>query len=136
MKKIFGVFILIGSLITTSQAQKLNALKVPAAVKSAFSKSHPATTNVHWEMEKQDYEAGFTLNGKKTSALYSAKGILLETEVEINKSELPILVITKLKGIRIAETAKITKANGTVLYEAEVKGKDLLFDASGNPVKP
>lgn len=135
MKKIFGILILIGGFAATSQAQKLNANKVPASVKAAFSKSYPKITKVSWEMEKQDYEAGFTVNGKNNSTLYSAKGILLETEVEIDKSELPILVITKLKGMKIAEAAKITKANGTVLYEAEVKGKDLLFDASGNPVK-
>lgn len=135
MKNIFGVFILIGGISVASQAQKLNVTKVPVLVKSTFSKSHPAIKKVSWEMERENYEAGFTLNGKNTSALYSAKGILLETEVEISKSELPIQVIAKLKGMKVAETAKITKANGTILYEAEVKGKDLLFDASGNPVK-
>ena len=28
--------------------------------------------------------------------------------------------------------AKITKANGEMIYEAEIKGKDLLFDMNGN----
>ena len=38
--------------------------------------------------------------------------------------------------MKISETAKITKADGTVVFEVEVKGKDLLFDAKGNIIKP
>jgi hypothetical protein len=36
------------------------------------------------------------------------------------------------KDEKIEEMAKITKANGEVNFEAEVKGKDLIFDANGN----
>jgi uncharacterized membrane protein YkoI len=135
MKRIFGILLLAGSTVITAQAQKINATKVPTQVKAAFTKLH-AGTKVSWEMEKQDYEAGFTLKGKKTSEIYSAKGMLLETEVEIKTTELPSVVLAKLKGQKIAETAKITKADGTIHYEAEVKGKDLLFDSNGNQIKP
>lgn len=135
MKTIFGILLLAGGTVITAQAQKNNATKVPAQVKAAFTKLH-AGTKVSWEMEKQDYEAGFTLNGKETSEVYSAKGVLLETEVEIKSTELPAAVLTKLKGMKIAEAAKITKADGTIHYEAEVKGKDLLFDSNGNQIKP
>ncbi|WP_316804233.1 hypothetical protein [Pedobacter nototheniae] len=136
MKKIFGILILVGGIVISAQAQKISVAKVSVQAKTAFAKLHPGITNVTWEMEKQDYEAGFRLNGKHASELYSAKGILLESEIEIKSSELPVQVITKLKGMKIAEAAKITKANGTILYEAEVKGKDLLFDGAGNLVKP
>ncbi|WP_293304465.1 PepSY-like domain-containing protein [Pedobacter sp. UBA5917] len=135
MKTIFGILLLVGGMATAAHAQKLNEAKVPAPVIAAFAKNH-AGTKVKWEMEKQDYEAGFTLNGKETSEVYSAKGMLLETETEIKSTELPAAVLGKLKGAKIAEAAKITKADGTIYYEAEVKGKDLLFDANGNPVKP
>ena len=60
----------------------------------------------------------------------------METEVSIKASEFPAAVMAKLKGMKVAEAAKITKADGSVSYEAEVKGKDLLFDVNGNPVKP
>lgn len=135
MKKIFGIFLLMGSMLTVASAQKIADAKVPAAVKATFSKNHPGL-KAHWEMEKQNYEAGFTLNGKETSEVYNAVGSLMETEVSIKSTELPTAVLAKLKGKKIAESAKITKADGTVIYEAEVKGKDLLFDASGNPLKP
>ncbi|MFD2584225.1 hypothetical protein ACFSR6_17100 [Pedobacter vanadiisoli] len=134
MKTIFGILLLAGS-VATAYAQKINASKVPVPVIAAFTKLH-AGTKVSWEMEKKDYEAGFKLNGKETSEVYSAKGVLLETETAIKVIELPATVLAKLKGSKIAEAAKITKADGTIYYEAEVKGKDLMFDANGNPVKP
>jgi len=36
-----------------------------------------------------------------------------------------------LKGKKVKETAKIQKSDGTTVYEAEVKRKDMIFDASG-----
>jgi len=134
MKKLFGILLLMGGTVISSQAQKISATKIPAAVKSAFQKAH-ASTSVKWEMEKSNYEAGFVLNGKETSEVYSPVGALLETEISIAAHELPAPVLAKLKGKKIAEAAKITKADGSVCYEAEVKGKDLLFDAKGNLVK-
>lgn len=135
MKAIFGILLLASATITAAQAQKLSAAKVPAQVITAFTKLHPGV-KASWEMEKQDYEAGFNLNGKEVSEVYAAKGTLLETEIEIKPTELPAAVLAKLKGTKIAEAAKITKADGAIRYEAEVKGKDLLFDPNGNPVKP
>jgi hypothetical protein len=35
----------------------------------------------------------------------------------------------------VKEAAKITQADGAIMYEAEVNGKDLIFDASGKFVK-
>jgi len=134
MKKIFGIFLLMGGILTVSFAQKIASAKVPVAVKSAFTKKHPGI-KVNWETESQNFEAGFTLNGKETSEVYSPAGALLETEVSIKTNELPVSALTRLKGMKIAEAAKITKADGAVLFEAEVKGKDLLFDANGNPSK-
>ncbi|WP_199141670.1 hypothetical protein [Pedobacter sp. ASV12] len=136
MKKIAVLSLALGLAVSTSYAQKVNASKVPAPVKAAFAKNHAGLTKVSWEMEKANFEAGFTLNGKETSEVYTPQGVLLETEVEIKVSELPDAVKMKLKGQKVAEAAKITKADGKVVYEAEVKGKDLLFDAQGNSIKP
>ncbi|MFD0940842.1 hypothetical protein [Pedobacter boryungensis] len=134
MKKILIVMVMLGFLASASYAQKLNASKVPAAVKTAFAKAH-ASTKVNWSKEEVNYEAEFTLNGKETSEVYTAAGVLTETEVEIKVSEFPDAVKMKLKGMKVTEAAKITKADGSIVYEAEVKGKDLLFDAKGNSVK-
>ena len=38
-------------------------------------------------------------------------------------------------GAKIKEASKITLADGTLHYEAEVNGRDLIFDANGNFIK-
>lgn len=135
MKKTVVFLCLLCFVATASFAQKLSAQKVPTAIKTAFAKNHASITKVSWEMEKTNYEAGFTLNGKETSEVYTAQGVLVETEVALKVAELPEAVKMKLKDKKVAEAAKITKADGTVVYEAEVGGKDLLFDAKGNLIK-
>ena len=135
MKKFIGLLAIMFCLTVTVNAQKLKADKVPAAVKSSFTKLHPGVS-AKWEMEDKNYEVGFTSKGQETTEVYTANGSLIETEVATKLSELPAAVQAKLKGMKVTETAKITKANGTVIYEAEVKGKDLLFDANGTVIKP
>ena len=124
------------SSMTFAQEKKEN-LKVPTAVEKAFQKNHP-TIKAKWEKEADQYEAEFKQNGSKTSELYTPAGTLEETEVEIATSQLPASVskyIAQKKLGNIKEAAKITKADGSVLYEAEVKSGDALFDAKGNFIK-
>lgn len=135
MKKIIYFTILLALAGTKSWSQKLSSTKVPAAVKTAFSKTHTDVSTVSWSKEDANFEAEFTLNGKQTSEVYTAKGFFVESEIEIKFAELPVAVKMKLKDHKVTETAKITKANGSVVYEAEVKGKDIFFDADGSPVK-
>jgi hypothetical protein len=139
MKKAIILIAGLTGMTIAATAQKLATSKVPAAVKASFAKVHPNVKAVTWEKEKIDYEAGFEISGKEMSENYSAAGILLESETEIKAADLPKEVIAYVsshyKGTKIKEAAKITKAGGLVIYEAEVNGKDLMFDPKGNPVK-
>jgi hypothetical protein len=71
--------------------------------------------------------------------LIDVSGNILETEVEIKIDELPAkakeYVSKNYAGQKIKETAKITDSKGVVTYEAEIKGKDLIFDSNGNFIK-
>ena len=49
----------------------------------------------------------------------------------MNVADLPAPVQASLKGKKVSEASKILRADGSTVYEAEVKHKDLLFDASG-----
>lgn len=140
MKIIRTVAILVASSMgVAATAQKINSIQVPPAVKNAFAKAYPAVKTVKWEKEKGDFEAGFKQGGNEMSAVFKADGIQLESELEIKTSALPAPVLAYVKqnykGATIKEAAKITKATGEVNYEAEVKGKDLLFDSNGNFIK-
>ncbi len=134
MKKL--VFLLAAVIsLSCSNAQKV----VPAAVKAGFQKQFPGAENVKWEKENGNYEANFELKEEEYSALLDVSGNTVETEVEIELSDLSATlkeyVAKNYPGKKIKEAAKITDAKGVVTYEAEVDGKDLIFDNSGNFLK-
>ena len=134
MKKIMIMAVLAVSVAFSACAQKLDASKVPAAVKASFAKQYPGVT-AKWEKEDAKYEAGFKKDGNSMSALFEVNGTMTESEVDIKVADLPATVLAYVKehykGKNIKEGAKITKADGTVNYEAEVDGKDVIFDAAG-----
>lgn len=119
-------------------AQKLQETQVPAAAKTAFQKQYP-NTKASWESEKGNYEVNFKRDGKTMSSVIAKNGAILETETDIAASELPSTVQTYVKdhykGARIKGAAEIVKADGERNYEAEVGGKDVLFNAKGNFLK-
>ena len=122
-------------LLLNCTAQKNNT---PEAVKKSFAKLFPGITP-KWEKENADYEANFKKDGKEMSAVLGADGVLKETETSIAVNELPQsvrdYVVKQYKNAVIKEAAKITKADGTVNYEAEVNHKDVIFDADGKFLK-
>lgn len=122
-----------------ASAQKVKEKNVPAVVKEAFTKTYPTAEDVEWEKEGSNYETEFELGETDYSVLYDASGNVIETEVEIATDQLPEKVkdyiTANYKNKKIKEAAKITNAGGTVTYEAEVDGKDLIFDAQGNFIK-
>ena len=124
---------------TFSYGQKVKHADVPAVVKQAFDKMFAQAKEIEWKMEDGKYEVDFEQNQEEMSAVFTASGVHEETEVEMKVTDLPeaiIIYISKNYGTaKVKEAAKITKANGEVNYEAEVKGKDLIFDASGNFLK-
>lgn len=107
----------------------------PAAVVTAFNQKFSNIKELKWEKEKNGaWEAEFEQGEVDMSANFSADGKWLETETEIKVAELPAPVQAALKGKRVKEAAKILRADGSTVYEAEVKHKDLLYDAGGKMV--
>lgn len=108
--------------------------ETPAAVQEAF----PGVTVKKWEKEDGNYEAYFTKDGKTMSATFDAKGTWMETETDIAVKDLPAPVSAYIKehysGSAIKEAAMLKTPKGD-MYEAEVKGKDLLFDMNGKFLK-
>ncbi len=129
--KIIMVFALLATIQCTAQ-------NTPAAVKNSFSKTFPNTIVKKWDKEDGKYEANFTKEGTTMSATFTANGTLTETETDMKVSDLPSSVInyvkTNYKDEPIKEAAVIVRGNEK-MYEAEVKGKDLLFDMNGKFLK-
>lgn len=125
--------------INSASAQVLKEAQVPAEVKASVKKQFATSKVTGWEMEGANYEAHLKLNKTESSALLDPTGKLIETESEIAITALPKSVTDYLaknhKGEPIKEAAKIVTVAGKITYEAEIKGKDLLFDEHGNLVK-
>lgn len=150
MKKYFMLLAVAAGITTASFAQtkekeekdekyeKKEQVNVPAVVKQAFTKQFPGAT-AKWEKEDGKYEANFKHMHHEMSALFETNGSMAESELEIKTTELPVsaqsYIKERYKNAAIKESAKITKANGEVNYEAEVNGKDLIFDAAGRFLK-
>ncbi len=119
-----------------SCAQKVKEKDVPENVKMSLQKAHPEAKKVTWEKEDANYEAGFETKDGEYSIVIDGAGNILETEVEIAAAALPettkAYIAKQYSGEKIKEAARITDAKGIVTYEAEVKGKDLIFDSAGN----
>ncbi len=133
MKNLFLVVLL--ATATFSFAQK----SIPTQVLEAFKKDHKNMDNVKWEKEKGNYEASFKINGLENSMLFDAKGNVLEREIAINKELLPKGVLDyvakKYSNQIIKGTAKINSIKEGLIYEVEIKEKDLLFDKEGKFIR-
>lgn len=138
MKKLMLSIALI-AIVFIGFSQKIKTADVPAVVKSAFEKQYLKATEVKWNKENGNFEASFDLNKTDNSVVFDGSGKILETEIEIEITQLPKAIAdyvkANYKGAAIKEAAKITDAEGTVTYEAEVKGKDLIFDSTGKFLK-
>ncbi len=138
MKKLLTMSALAAIAALSACAQKLDESKVPAAVKAAFVKQFPGTV-AKWEKEDGQYEVNFKHNGNEMSALYEVSGTMTESEMEVKETDLPASVLVYVrehyKGKKIKAAAKITKADGSVNWEANINGKDAIFDTAGNFLK-
>ncbi len=142
MKKYLATVAFGGLFIVCANAQDLKTSNVPANVKSACIKKFPESSKakVAWEKEKGNYEANWGgKSGEDNSAMFTPAGNFIELVKAIPVSQLPAEAVTYVKehekGVTITEAGLVTNANGTVTYEAEVKGKDLIFDQSGKFLK-
>ncbi|MBI3234165.1 MAG: PepSY-like domain-containing protein [Bacteroidetes bacterium] len=138
MKNIYILIIVLFSALSL-QAQKLESKLVPTLVKNALQKNYAKVKQVEWNKEDNLYEASFEIDEMDISLLIDSTGKILETEKEIELSELPKAISVDLKSNypdkKLQEGSKIIDSSGHIFYEAEIKGKELLFDEKGNFIR-
>jgi|ERR1017187_2197143 len=143
MKKILSLMvisILLNSATFSQNNEQHEKINVPAIVKSPLYKKYPEAKKVTWEKENGNYEANWGGNsGEDNSVQFTSSGGFIEIVKAIPINELPKQVFTYVnehyKGSKITETGKVTNTSGKTSYEAEVKGKDVIFDENGNFIK-
>ena len=138
MKKIIFISIAAALFCLKGLGQKIKESEVPAAVKTSFANRYPGIS-AKWEKEDGNYEANFKKDGNQMSATFQPGGMFLESEISIKESALPAAsqsyIQANYKGKSVKESAKITSAAGTITYEAEIEGRDLIFDSNGHFLK-
>lgn len=132
MKSIYSAVFMMMCCFTYAQ----KSINVPIAVKTALAKKYPEAKNITWEKEKGNYEANWGgKSGEDNSVQFTPTGTFIEIVNAIKISELPAniapWVASHYKGAKIKEAGKVTDASGKQTFEAEIKGKDLMFDLQG-----
>jgi hypothetical protein len=140
MKKTFLLVLAAAMFSGNLLAQDLKSKDVPAVVKAALAKKYPNAAKVSWEKEKGNYEANWGgRSGEDISVQFTPAGAFVEEVDAIPVDQLPPAVATYVKahynGAKIKEAGKVTDAAGRRMFEAEIKGKDLIFDESGKFIK-
>jgi hypothetical protein len=114
-----------------------NTRQVPTNISEAFSKLHPTATILKWNDEPPIWEAKYKDGGEKGAVSFNSKAEITETELVITESQLPNATVIpsyiKLHypNDNIKGCEKVTKQDGSITYEIQVTGKEIVFDASG-----
>ncbi|MDP9040543.1 MAG: hypothetical protein M3N30_01100 [Bacteroidota bacterium] len=135
-KLLLSTVIIIATTIHIGFTQDLKEKDVPAVVRNSFTKKYPGAKKVTWEKEKGNFEANWGgRTGEDNSAVFTPSAEFVELVEAIPVSQLPSavasFVIKHYKGVKISEAGKVTDAAGVRMFEAEIKGKDLIFDEQG-----
>ena len=142
MKYLLLITVFSFGLLSTACGQ--NEKTAPQTVQTAFKAKFPTVSNPQWEMEGDgEWEAEFKMNGKEMSANFKTDGTWLETETELNKSNLPAAVkkaiASKFPGMEIEEATLVEMPGKASAYEVEMeKGEttiEALFSADGKVLK-
>lgn len=133
---------------TNAGGKDLSKGQVPKAVIDAFEKAFPNIKPSEFETETFEgravYEVEYTEYGKEYELLYSADGILVQKEEEIDVKSLPEPVAQEVNKAypeaTIKEVEKVMKPDGSLTgYEVEIKSEgkkiELELDVNGKILK-
>lgn len=130
-KQFLILAILLMSLVDMS-AQKIKASKVPEKVMMAFRNAQPTVRIASWSRESTDFRVDFkNVRAEEVSLLFSAQGVLLETEIGIDFSELPRPTQNTFKGNKLKNIQKVTDRRGKVTYKVGSGRKQLRISSEG-----
>ncbi len=137
MKKLF-LMVAVAGFAFQANAQKISSSKVPAAAREAFAKANPAVQHPVWEKENGNFEGNWKEGGMDHSAMFTPEGQFAGSETDISPMKLPRAAreyVTKNLHAAIKEASINKDAQGTITYEADLKGKAYIFDEKGDFIK-
>ncbi|MFN8297419.1 MAG: PepSY-like domain-containing protein [Chitinophagales bacterium] len=114
-------------------AQKTSVDNVPAPVVEKFKTAYPTAEKVQWELDEEEFFAGFILNKKEKSAHYAADGKWLRTETPVRILDMPKTVkqcaFKNFKNYSIMDPVKVETGDKGIYYKMELTKDDLTYYA-------
>lgn len=112
---------------------------VPQAVLKSFQSKFVDAKEVEWEIEGDEFEAGFKLEGQEFEAEFDKDGNWLATEKEIALTDIPAPVLESIKAKypdrELKEAEWVNSAKHGECYEVELlkdnKEMDVYFSPDG-----
>jgi hypothetical protein len=143
MKKIMVMLVACLMVSPLAWSQKIPESQVPVEVRQTFKKMFPSAAGIRYEMEKQDYEISFKNGNRECSANYDVTGKWLETETELEASELPKPVLDTVArdfaGFKMDEAVQVETPGHDMFYVMDLKkgkeGYEVQFSADGKVLK-
>lgn len=130
---------LLSSIATFAADKKPGVTEPGTIVRQAFTKEFAQIKDVQWTTLSKEgvYEAKFIFNNEDLQAFFSEEGDFLGTTRQIQKSQLPIVVVTELEkqyaGVRVATIFEYSKKDGLAYYITLASDKGaMVVKANGN----
>ena len=113
------ILTLVFAFISVSAFSQKNPSEI---VKKEFTKKYATAQSVKWDNEeKNEWEAEFTMEGKKMSASFDNSGKWIESETAIAENELPAAVVSTLDK----DFQGYKRGHMEIFENAEIKGFEL-----------
>ena len=128
------IFTVLTFLTACNQAHKNEP---PGQIVSAFKKLHPNATIEKWNDEPPIWEAKYKDGNERGAVSFDKDAMVTETELVIEESKLPNqqtipdYIKTHYTSEKIQRCERVTKADGTITYEIQITGKEIVFDKDG-----
>lgn len=129
----FSLFLLIG----ISCQDRTKNREAPEKIKEAFLKIHPNATITKWNDEPPMWEIKYKDGDEEGAVSLDQSGKVTETELVIKENHLsnPKMIQEYIKvnypGEAPNHFEKVAKPDGTITYEIQITGKELVFDNNG-----
>ena len=143
MKKVIFMSLITLGFCNPYMAQNKSEAILPEIVLQAFNERFPDAKRVDWEQENdQEWEAEFKWNHAKYSANFDLKGKWLETEHEIEPTDIPANILNILDAYLNKqdyvkyeiEEAEIVESPSGIGYELELEVKNMEYEVYINPL--
>lgn len=125
----------------TLSAQDLKVSEVPSELTSNFEKEYLNATDIEWEKEMDYFKVEFDVDRMEHEIWYDASGKMMKMEKEMNETDLPQAVKSKISSSYTSfkiDDIEMNKKNDKITYKVELEDgsneKTVIFDESGSVI--